>query len=467
MRTTRPSDSNPLGPPRLFPRRPRAPARHVAALAVCCAIGVLAFPLAAQDDVPRLEGVVATADGEPATNALVFIFSAAPREGGKAVISPHHYPDCGKFARTDAQGQFRIQPVDKDLLFRLLVTAPGQRPDYIKDADPMFGGAQLKMKSLQFKGGPPQNRVIGKILAPDGRAVSGARIEVGATRIGGSTTYSSSFGGRVDPMAVSDQHGEFFLDCTNGISALMTTIDAPRLAKRRIWLDAGQAALIRLRTGVAIKGRLVQAGKGVPEISLSMATEERWSEVYMRGFDVASDAQGRFVLPHSPPETKFVISTKMKEMAPLGVMLAPKSVATGEDGSTLDLGELELKPSHSLRGRVVLADGQPVPPRTRIYLSLERGSDSQDKRLEEDGRFEFDGLPADEIDLSVRIPGYRISAKNPNKDWLNDGRLVGTLTKDLENFIIHCERGPRLDRGDAPSGADTQPRQKPLEGAKP
>ena len=62
--------------------------------------------------------------------------------------------------QTDAQGQFRIQPVDKDLLFRLLVTAPGHRPDYIRDADPMFGGAQLKMKRLQVAGVPAASRVI-------------------------------------------------------------------------------------------------------------------------------------------------------------------------------------------------------------------------------------------------------------------------------------------------------------------
>jgi hypothetical protein len=433
--------------------------------AVACA-AALSVPLAAQDEAPRLEGMIARADGSPATNALVFVFSAAPREGGRPVISPHHYPDCGKFARTDAQGQFRIQPVDKDLLFRLLVTAPGHRPDYIKDADPMFGGSQLRLKRLQITGVPAGNRVIGKLLAPDGRAVAGARVEVGATRIGESTTYSSSSSGRVDPMAVSDDRGEFFLDCTNGITAIMTTIDAPRLAKRRIWLEPGQANLIRLKPGVTAKGRLLRDGKPVPEVSLSMTTEERWSEVFMRGFDVASDSQGRFTLLHLPADMKFVIATKMKEMAPLGVALAPTQVATGHDGTTVDLGDLELGRTHTLRGRVVLADGQPVPARTRIYLGLERGSDSQDTRLDPDGWFEFAGVPADEIDLSVRIPGYRISARNPNKDWLNEGRLVGKLDKDLDEFFIHLEPGQRLDRGDAPSGAEAQPHQKPLRGAK-
>jgi|KBSSwiStaDraftv2_1062776.scaffolds.fasta_scaffold138944_2 hypothetical protein len=429
----------------------------------------LAFALAtarAQDDAPRLEGTVLLADGQSATNALVFIFSAAPRDGTKGVLSPHYFPDCGRYARTDAEGRFVIQPVDKDLLFRLLVTAPGHRPDYIKDADPMFGGGQVKLKRLQLTGVPASQRVIGKILEPSGRAVAGARVEIGATRVGGSTTYSSSFNGKVDPMAVSNERGEFFLDCTNGISGLMATIDAARLAKRRMWLDVGQAHLIRLKTGVSVTGRLVQSGKPVTGVSVVGSTAERWSEVFMRGFEAGTDSNGRFTVPHMPAETKFAFYTRMKEMAGSGMALSPKEVTTTADGTTVDLGELELGRTHRLRGRVLLADGQPVPDRTRIYLNLERGFDNQDTRLDPDGWFEFDGIPEDEISLSVRLTGYRVSAKNPNKDWLNENYLLGRLQKDFDEFIIHLEKGTRLDRNSAPPGAESQPRQKPLESAK-
>ena len=470
MRTTRSSRNRPL-------RLRGAGRQRGARLGLCplllklaLAAGLLLLPaslhLLAQDEAPRLEGMIATADGQPATNALVVIFSAGPREGGKGVISPHYYADCGKRARTDAQGRFSIQPVDKELLYRLLVTAPGHRPDYIKDADPLFGGTQLQLKPLQLPFVSPKQRAVGKLIDPAGRAVAGARLEVGATRFGSSTTYSSSGNRRVDPMAASDENGEFHLDCTNDVTGIMVTIDAAGLAKRRMWLEPGQAHLIRLKSGVTVTGRLVNEAKPVPGVNLAMTTEERWSEVYMRGFDVATDSNGRFTLPHTPADMRFVIHTKMKEMAAAGVALAPRPLGTGADGTALDVGDLEMVKTHVIHGRVVLADGEPVPARTRVYLSLERGSDSLDSRLDPDGWFEFVGVPTEEIDLSVRVPGYRVSAKNPNKDWLNEGRLVGKLQNDLEEFVIHLERGAGFDESQRPSDNERQPRQKPLQGAK-
>src|SRR5262249_32533516 len=140
--------------------------------------------------------------------------------------------------------------------------------------------------------------------------------------------------------------------------------------------------------------------------------------------------------------------------------------STTLDGTTIDLGDLEVSRTHHFRGRVLLADGQPVPPRTRIYLSLENGYDNLDSRLDADGWFEFEGVPEAEIDLSVRIPGYRVSAKNPKKDGLNEARLLGRFLKDFDEFIIQRKRGTQLQRSDAPAGAESQPHQKPLESAR-
>ena len=112
------------------------------------------------------------------------------------------------------------------------------------------------------------------------------------------------------------------------------------------------------------------------------------------------------------------------------------------------------------------SDAKPLPDRTRIYLSLENAWDNQDTYVDSDGWFEFNGVPADEIDLSVRVSGYRISARNPNKDWLNEGRLIGRLEGDLEEFVIHLERGDRFPRDQGPPDGERYPRGKPLRGAK-
>src|SRR6266498_1668508 len=109
----------------------------------------IALTVAGAEEPGRREGVIDGAGGQPLSQAWVFVYSAAPREG-PSVICPTCYPDCVKRARTDAQGHFLIEPVAPDLMFRLLVLAKGYRPDFIKDVDPQFGGAQLTLKPLRI-----------------------------------------------------------------------------------------------------------------------------------------------------------------------------------------------------------------------------------------------------------------------------------------------------------------------------
>lgn len=434
--------------------------RHVIQLL----LGLLvALTARAAEEPGRIEGVIGSAAG-PVSNAWVFVYSAAPREG-PAVLCPTCYPDCVKRARTDAEGKFLIEPVDSKLMFRLLVLAKGYRPDFIRDVDPLFGGAHLSLKPLKMTNMPIENRVSAKLVDPLGKPVAGARIDVQGTRYG-QYSYSSSTTGKVDPMAVTDENGEFFLDCTNGLDAITVDITARSVAKRKMWLDIGKAHLIRMTEGVAVTGRLLNNGQPVAGASVSMNTEDRSSEVFLRGFDVATDSDGRFSLPNIPPNNRFVLYTKMKEMQELGVALSPQKVSTGLDGSTVNLGDLKVVPAFTLKGRIVTADGKPLPNRTRVYLSLEDAWDNQESRADDEGNFEFHGVPSASLSLSLRVNGYRISAKNPSKDWLNEGLIVGRLAGNIEDFVIHLEPGQRFDRSDGPADQDRQPRDKPLRGAK-
>ncbi len=421
------------------------------------------FTASAAEEPGRLEGSIGAAGGQSVSNAWVFVYSAAPREG-PSVLCPTCYPDCVKRARTDAQGRFIIEPVDPNLMFRLLVLAKGYRPDFIKDVDPQFGGATLTLRPLKITNTPPENRVTAKLIDPEGKPVAGVRVNAEGIRNAQYSSYGAT-SGRVDPMAVSDENGEFFLDCTNGIEAITVLIEPRNLAKRRLWLDTGKAHLLRLKEGVAVVGRLLHDGKPLAGASVSMNTEDRSSEVFMRGFDVATDAEGRFKLPNIPANNRLVLYTKMKEMQEKGVALAPQKVSTGADGSTVDLGDLKVGPAYTLQGKVVTSDGQPLPARTRLYLNLEGAWDNQDTRPDDDGWFQFLGVPASPIGLSLRVTGYRISAKNPSKDWLNEGMIVGQISTNMENFIIHLERGERFDRSDGPPDNDRQPTGKPLRGA--
>jgi hypothetical protein len=434
------------------------------ALLVLCMAGFIGAA-SAQNDSAMLDGVLTAANGAPATNALVVIFSASPRDGRPGTRSALHYPDCGKHTRTDAQGHFVLKPVDKELLFRLLISAPGHAPDYIRDADPQFGGLALKLKARRGARDASPPSVFGKLLAPDGNPVIGARVTADMARAG-TTTYSSLNAASVDPFTVTDEEGLFRLACTNRYPEFNVIVDAPHLAKRRMWLDVGKAHLIRLRSGVAVSGRVQRDGNPMPHLLLTLSTERRAMEFTLRGLEVATDAQGRFTLAHVPADSRFLLHTKMNDTTGLGAALLAAPVNTGPDGSTLQLDELALTPTATLRGRVLLADGQPVPRRTSITLQVERTTDSVNAILDPDGWFEFMGVPKDTVVLRLRIPGYRLSAKNPNKDWLNEDQIVGQLTQNHDELFIDLERAQGPVQRNRTPGATRSDRNKPLQGAK-
>lgn len=409
--------------------------------------------------------MVTTKDGKPIADASVFVYTAKPRQG-PSVTCPSCYPDCGKRTRTDADGRFTIPGLNPDLMFRLLVVAKGYRPEYIKDADPQFGTAYAVLRPLKITDVPPENRVIGKLIDPDGKPVAGATIDVEGARLTQYTTWGGQ-SGRVDPLAVSDENGEFFFNCTNDVLGIAVTIEGRALAKRKMMLDTGKAHLVRLKHGVTVTGRLLHEGQPVTGAAVSMSTQERESSVFMRGFDVATDKDGRFVLANVPANNRYLLYTKMSDMRGRNATLPPQTVNTGADDSTAKLGDLTLKPAYTVSGKVVLADGKELPAATRIHLGLEDAWDYQETMIAEDGSFEFEAVPAESISLSLRVPGYRISAKNPNKDWLNEGRMVGRLSGNVEDFTIHLETGDRFPRDSGPDdGGDRQPRNKPLQGAR-
>jgi hypothetical protein len=75
--------------------------------------------------------------------------------------------------------------------------------------------------------------------------------------------------------------------------------------------------------------------------------------------------------------------------------------------------DLNLEPTSKVGGRVVLTDGQPIPARSQITLSLKDLLDAQRFALGEDGAFHFAGVPAESVTLYLRIPGYEFSPGGP------------------------------------------------------
>src|SRR5436190_19453713 len=77
---------------------------------------------------PDLLGRVLATNGLP--RATVFISTAGPKVG-TSTFCPSCYADCRKSAKTDAQGNFKIESLDPQLRFHVLVVAPGYEPKFV------------------------------------------------------------------------------------------------------------------------------------------------------------------------------------------------------------------------------------------------------------------------------------------------------------------------------------------------
>lgn len=269
----------------------------------------------------------------------------------------------------------------------------------------------------------------------------------------------------VDPLAVTDEHGRFWLFCTNGVERVHAVVEARGLAKRWTALEPGADHLVRMEEGVLLTGHLVRDGAPVAEAIMGAVTAERMAGSFFRGDELATDEDGRFSIPNLPADREFVLYAKMDSLGDRGA-LPPRVFASGQTGGIVDLGELALQPGHRLTGRVVLSDGKPIPPNTRVLLSREQAWDHTEARLETDGQFTFRGVPTESVSLNVRVKGYKYSKRNRSLDWLNGG-LIGRVDQDIDGLTLLLEPGEWRYNGEEgePANGDSQPRDKPLRGS--
>jgi len=425
---------------------------------------ILAFSpcfLVGETAQPDLHGRVRFEDNTPVTNATVFIYTAGPKTGS-AVVCPSCYPDCGKQAKTDSQGEFIIAALDPNLLFRLLVIAPDCESKFVSKTDPASGEKLITLAPLSAEKLKSPTRITGMVLDEEGRALAGATVSPEGVSYGSGTSWGGT-DRYVDPLAVTDEHGQFWLFCTNSVDRVHAVVEGRGVAKRWVDLTPGRDHLVRLQEGVTITGKIYRHGQPVKGVVMGLVTKERGCGEFLRGDELATDKDGFFLLPNVPSGREFVLYAKMDSLA--GGAVPTKIFTTGATGSELDLGKLEVQPAYRVAGRLVLADGKPIPAQTRLSLGREDAWDHAEAVLDAEGHFEFRGVPAESVGLNVRVPGYKFSKLNASLDWLNGG-LVGRVDGDILDLTLLLEPGVwryNGDEGDAPNG-DSYPQDKPLRG---
>ncbi len=392
---------------------------------------------------PDLTGQVLAKGGAPLpVPATVFIATAGPKVG-TSTFCPSCYADCSKHARTDAQGGFKIEALNPQLTFQILAVAKGYKPKYVSKVDPAEGTpVKVELEPIESADAAPDRSLRGRVVNLKGAPIEGAVVDMqGIETKDGGGSWGMLPG--IDPLAVTDGNGEFLITAKNPFEMMTVKVTARIYADKNFNKLASGAARHELvmTEGAALTGRVLLDGKPLAGVSVGVSAVERAAGSYLGHFEVGTGDHGNFVFVNLPPDGDFQIYTLMGTMKKIGEV-PPQRIHTGKDGETTDAGDLVVGPAHRLAGRVVLADGQPVPPKTRLLISREGAWDSMQVTLDKDGNFDETGVPSETISLSVRTKGYHVSGQNLSVDQLNPFQLVGRVDRDITNLVFMLEKGP-------------------------
>ena len=414
------------------------------------------------DRRPNLTGVVQDEAGNPVTNVVVFVYTAAPKHG-PSTFCPSCYADCRKRVATDTQGKFVIPSLDPDLLFRVLVAGGGWEPKFVSKVDPALKPLAVTLKP-QPAPDSPDKKLYGRVVDADGQPVAGAVVSIrGVTRGSG-----TQFGGNddLDQVAVSDSDGKFLITSRKPFDSAGVDVEARGLAKGifQNLATGGEVHTLKLTAGVTLQGRVVQNGKPLVGVEMNVSGANRESSVFAGDWSIATDTDGKFLFANLPPRTEYVLCGTMNSLGARGCIPAAK-VHAGDDGETSEVGDVAVRPAFVLAGQIRLTDGQPLPAHEHVQLSRETPWDSAQTEVDEAGHFQFTGVPPEQVGLSARVPGYRFSLRNASLDRFNLLELIGRMVTNKTDLVLEFEPGKDRARENDDWESANALRQEPLRGA--
>jgi hypothetical protein len=253
-----------------------------------------------------------------------------------------------------------------------------------------------------------------------GRPMGGVVIEPqGISQARGNGQAPVSRYGTIDGLellAVSNQKGEFELAHSEPATGMVLWVEARGMAPKLVVLHTGTTReTIEVSDGAVIRGHLVDHGKPVAGAEIGLIARNRGGfggnlEIIGNPYGeirIGSQEDGSFVITNVPTPVKWYIYGKMESIAARGAT-DPIECATTRDKEEVDVGGIQIKPGHRVRGRVTLSDGAALPEGMRVIISADRAWDSQTVVIGRDGRFEFIGLPTGKYDIIPAVRSYQL-----------------------------------------------------------
>jgi hypothetical protein len=166
------------------------------------------------------------------------------------------------------------------------------------------------------------------------------------------------------------------------------------------------------------------------------------SDCWFWGDAVLSNDQGRFSFANLPPHQNWSICGSWDLPAKAGVV-PQTDVKIGADGSTNDIGDLNLQSVSKVAGRIQLSDGKPIPANSRYFLSDAAMGSSSPSSVGSDGLFQFAAVPGDKVSIFLRVAGYQLT---PRDGMLISGSVTNIIVvPNLTNLVIEMKPVSRIN----------------------
>jgi hypothetical protein len=381
------------------------------------AVMLTSYDEAAAAEPSAVFGRVTDSSGAPLSHATVFVYKARVRKG-YSIFCPTCWVDCGKRAITNSDGTYRIDGLDPELIFQLLVVHDGFDASYLSDLDPAKGLAADGVLAPRHSVDDPAQEVLGLVVDSHGFPVRDAVIEPQeVTARGKSGELQQMFGipQGLERLAVTNERGEFELGYTQAAKSMILRVSARGAADKLITLPTGsERTTIVVADGATIRGRLVKDGRPVAKAEIGLSAHSQRAGSTFPEMRVGTRDDGTFDISNVPAGRIYYLYAKMGSLASRGLASEVVDCETKTDDQSVNVGDIRVSAAETLRGKVLLSDGRPIPADTQILLSADRAWDSQSMPIGADGWFEFKGLSKGVYEVAPSVKGYRLpDAREP------------------------------------------------------
>jgi hypothetical protein len=361
--------------------------------------------------------------------------------------------DLGERAKADAEGRFVIPGLSAKFAHYVVAAAPGFNSDWVGPIYPEKGIIEIELQPRS----PERKLYRGRVFDKDGRPVPRASVMVVARSKESVKTWSRK---GLDRLVSTDTDGRFVIASEHDFDELFLRIRAEGKAVLMARLDAIGASkgtqVFRMPRSVQVRGRLFRGVDPLAGVELRMVQADREPTGFEGPVATRTDEMGNFTFPavnHGQAYRLFATTESMMRRGSLPYI----ELQVPHRGMEMEVDHLYAEPGYSLKGRVVSSDESELPEGIRILVTRPETWDFIPVDVREDGSFEIFGLPRETLNLAFTVPGYHLSAENPNRDSNEIACLLGRMEGDMADFVVV------LDPGEAPEEARSVVRANPVE----